>query len=124
MEDRGGLKRPLLSDLRESGSIEQDADIVEFIYRPEYYNIDLSNPEFERMTGQGGDTEIIFAKYRAGSIGTTFLKWIGDKTKFVDPTDSNENVIKLPEVSVYNNPNQLVGNLPNASDVFGDDNPF
>ncbi|MCO7721954.1 replicative DNA helicase [Myroides odoratimimus] len=124
VEDRGGLKRPLLSDLRESGSIEQDADIVEFIYRPEYYNIDLSNPEFERMTGQGGDTEIIFAKYRAGSIGTTFLKWIGDKTKFVDPTDSNENVIKLPEVSVYNNPNQLVGNLPNASDVFGDDNPF
>lgn len=124
VEQRGISKRPLLSDLRESGSIEQDADIVEFIFRPEYYNMDLSDPQYDEMTSQGGDTEIIFAKYRAGSVGTTYLKWIGDKTKFVDPTDSNESVAKLPEVSVFNNPNQLVGNLPNASDVFGDDNPF
>ncbi|MDM1057887.1 replicative DNA helicase [Myroides odoratimimus] len=124
VEQRGTSKRPLLSDLRESGSIEQDADIVEFIFRPEYYNMDLSDPQYDDMTSQCGDTEIIFAKYRAGSVGTTYLKWIGDKTKFVDPTDPNENVIKLPEVNVFNNPSQLVGNLPNAADVFGDGNPF
>lgn len=124
VEQRGFSKRPLLSDLRESGSIEQDADIVEFIYRPEYYNMDLSDPQYDDMTEQGGDTEIIFAKYRAGSVGTTYLKWIGDKTKFVDPTDPNESVVKLPEVSVYSNPNQLVGNLPNETDVFGDSSPF
>lgn len=104
VEDRGGLKRPLLSDLRESGSIEQDADIVEFIYRPEYYSIEINgNQEFDKMTSQGGDTEIIFAKYRAGSIGTTYLKWIGDKTKFIDPTDVNENGSTQQEDSVYSN---------------------
>lgn len=91
VETRGSSKRPLLSDLRESGSIEQDADIVEFIYRPEYYNIEIhGNQEFEDMVNQGGDTEIIFAKYRAGGVGTSYLKWIGDKTKFIDPTDFEE----------------------------------
>lgn len=124
VEQRGTSKRPLLSDLRESGAIEQDADIVEFIYRPEYYNFDLSAPEFEDMVSQGADTEIIFAKYRTGSVGTTYLKWIGDKTKFVDPTDPNESVSKLPDANVYNNSNQIVGDLPNAADVFGDGSPF
>lgn len=91
VETRGSSKRPLLSDLRESGSIEQDADIVEFIYRPGYYNIEIdSNPEFEDMVQQGADTEIIFAKYRGGGVGTSYLKWIGDKTKFIDPTDHSE----------------------------------
>lgn len=125
VETRGTSKRPLLSDLRESGSIEQDADIVEFIYRPDYYSIDIEgNSEYDDMVAEGANTELIFAKYRGGSTGTTYLKWIGDKTKFVDPTDPNENVIKLPEVSVFNNPNQLVDNLPNAADVFGDGTPF
>lgn len=91
VETRGGSKRPLLSDLRESGSIEQDADIVEFIFRPGYYNIEIDNlEEFSDMVNQGADTEIIFAKYRAGGVGTCYLKWIGDKTKFIDPTDANE----------------------------------
>lgn len=125
VEQRGTSKRPLLSDLRESGSIEQDADIVEFIYRPDYYSIDIEgNSEYDDMVAEGANTELIFAKYRGGSTGTTYLKWIGDKTKFLDPTDPNENVIKLPEVSVYSNPNQLVGNLPNGADVFGDSSPF
>ncbi|MEC4083545.1 replicative DNA helicase [Myroides odoratimimus] len=103
VEQRGFNKRPLLSDLRESGSIEQDADIVEFIYRPEYYNIDLDDPQYEDMVTEGANTELIFAKYRGGSTGTTYLKWIGDKTKFVDPTDSNENGSTYQEESVYSN---------------------
>ena len=103
VETRGSGKRPLLSDLRESGSIEQDADIVEFIYRPGYYNIEVEgNPEFDDMVHQGADTEIIFAKYRAGGVGTSYLKWVGDKTKFIDPTDYNET--QTFEESVYNYP--------------------
>ncbi len=67
--------RPLLSDLRESGSIEQDADIVMFIYRDEVYN-----PDTERKNV----AEIIIAKNRAGSIGTVELLWLGQYTKFVN----------------------------------------
>lgn len=96
VETRGSNKRPLLSDLRESGSIEQDADIVEFIYRPGYYSIDIVSEDYEGQLQQlveaGADTEIIFAKYRGGSIGTTLLKWVGDKTKFVDVMDDNDKV--------------------------------
>ena len=125
VETRGTSKRPLLSDLRESGSIEQDADIVEFIFRPEYYNMDLNDSQFDEMTGQGGDTEIIFAKYRAGSVGTTYLKWIGDKTKFVDPTDSSENGQQQTNANAFANTNQFIQHLPNTADVFGDDgSPF
>ena len=91
VETRGASKRPLLSDLRESGAIEQDADIIQFIYRPEYYKIELEGEEFDRMVEEGGNTELIFAKYRSGSVATAYLKWIGDKTKFVDPTDEVEN---------------------------------
>ena len=76
-------KRPRLSDLRESGAIEQDADIVIFIYRPEYYNEQLS----EQLEQSGGNTEIIFSKYRSGSLETKTLWWIGDKTKFQDPIE-------------------------------------
>lgn len=80
-------KRPRLSDLRESGAIEQDADVIEFIYRPDYYGYEVDDVE---MLNEGTDTEIIFGKNRHGSVGMTSLKWIGDKTKFVDPTDVNE----------------------------------
>lgn len=80
-------KRPKLSDLRESGAIEQDADIVQFIYRCEYYGLEVDDDE---MTAEGTDSEIIFAKYRGGSVGTVCLKWVGDKTKFVDPMDSRD----------------------------------
>lgn len=81
VEDRPN-KRPKLSDLRESGAIEQDADIVQFIYRPGYYGVDVSD---DKMLQEGTDSEIIFAKYRGGSVGIIPLKWIGDKTKFADP---------------------------------------
>ncbi len=65
--------RPMLSDLRESGSIEQDADIVIFLYRDDYYN-----PESEDRN----IAEVIIAKQRSGSTGTIKLLWLGSYTKF------------------------------------------
>ncbi len=67
--------RPMLSDLRESGSIEQDADIVMFLYRDDYYNPDTEEKDI---------SEIIIAKHRAGSTGTVKLLWMGNYTKFVN----------------------------------------
>ena len=80
VETRGGSKRPLLSDLRESGAIEQDADIVSFIYRPEYYKIDEWDDEERSPTeGQG---ELIIAKHRNGGLDSIRLKFIGHLGKF------------------------------------------
>ncbi|MFD0763004.1 replicative DNA helicase [Lutibacter aestuarii] len=88
VETRGGNKRPMLSDLRESGSLEQDADTVIFIYRPEYYGFELE----EHLMQSGANTEINFAKYRAGSLATKGLYWQGDKTKFMDVEDKFDQV--------------------------------
>jgi len=88
VETRGGSKRPLLSDLRESGAIEQDADIVSFIYRPEYYKIDEWDDEERSPTeGQG---EFIVAKHRNGGLDNIRLKFIGHLGKFdnLDDFDS------------------------------------
>ena len=67
--------RPMLSDLRESGAIEQDADIVMFLYRDDYYNQDSDKKDI---------AEIIIAKHRGGSTGTVELLWLGSYTKFVN----------------------------------------
>jgi replicative DNA helicase len=83
VEVRGGAKRPQLSDLRESGSIEQDADMVAFIYRPEYYQI----LEDEDGSSLKGVAEIIFAKNRHGSTDTIKLRWVGEYAKFTDLDD-------------------------------------
>lgn len=88
VETRGGSKRPLLSDLRESGAIEQDADIVSFIYRPEYYKIDEWDDEERSPTaGQG---EFIVAKHRNGGLENIRLKFVGHLGKFdnLDDFDS------------------------------------
>lgn len=82
VETRGGLKKPQLSDLRESGAIEQDADMVIFIYRPEYYDM-MEGENGEDLRGKG---EIIIAKHRNGSLDSVFLKFIGQYIKFVDLT--------------------------------------
>jgi replicative DNA helicase len=87
VETRGGDKRPLLSDLRESGSIEQDADMVLFLYRPEYYGI----TEDESGISTKGLGEVSIAKHRNGSTGTVNLKFIGHLTKFVDLDSAFEN---------------------------------
>jgi replicative DNA helicase len=73
-EQRGGDKKPMLSDLRESGSIEQDADVVCFIHREEYY--DRENEDLK------GKAEIIIAKQRNGPTGSVNLAYLADYTRF------------------------------------------
>ena len=83
VETRGGSKKPQLSDLRESGAIEQDADIVSFIYRPEYYSI----MEDENGNSTKGMADILIAKHRNGALGEVRLRFKGEFSKFQDPDD-------------------------------------
>jgi replicative DNA helicase len=82
VESRGGEKRPQLSDLRESGAIEQDADIVSFIYRPGYYR-----EASEKDNVPSDITEIIIAKHRNGGLDTVELRFIANLVKFVEYED-------------------------------------
>ena len=79
----GGDKRPQLSDLRESGAIEQDADMVLFIHRPEYYKI------YQDEAGRDlrGKAEIIIAKHRNGAVGSVLLKFRGEYARFQNPEE-------------------------------------
>ncbi|MBM3456866.1 MAG: replicative DNA helicase, partial [Bacteroidetes bacterium] len=89
VEQRGGDKRPQLSDLRESGAIEQDADIVSFIYRPEYYGIikdDDGNANY-------GMAEIIISKHRNGALDRVRLRFVPEYARF-------ENLNEVPELDV------------------------
>jgi replicative DNA helicase len=100
VEIRGGAKRPQLSDLRESGQIEQDADMVLFIHRPEYYG------EMKDETGNDttGMAEIIVAKNRDGSTGSVMVGFISRLTKFTDHK-------RPPEIStIYNAQSGLTPN--------------
>ncbi|MEG1659284.1 MAG: replicative DNA helicase [Bacteroides sp.] len=92
VENREGIegKRPQLSDLRESGAIEQDADMVCFIHRPEYYKIFQD----DRGNDLRGMAEIIIAKHRNGATGDVLLRFKGEYAKFQNPDD--DRVIPLP----------------------------
>lgn len=80
VEARGGDKKPLLSDLRESGAIEQDADMVMFIHRPEYYG----QNEFETGEDAKGKAELIIAKNRNGGLGSTIIGFDASNVRFYD----------------------------------------
>ena len=86
VEQRGGDKRPILSDLRESGAIEQDADIVSFIYRPEYYGLE----DHESEESNYGLAEIIIAKHRSDAQGKIKLRFISEYARF-------DNINEVPE---------------------------
>ncbi len=90
VEMRGGFKRPQLSDLRESGAIEQDADVVIFIHRPEYYGF-LDDDDGNSLVGIA---EIIVAKHRNGATGDVKLRFRKEQTKF---TDLEENTFAFAE---------------------------
>lgn len=85
VEARGGDKRPMLSDLRDSGAIEQDADSVIFLYRPEYYDITPMDKHGNQM--QEGAAEIIWAKNRHGRDGKIYLIFKGEYVSFYDYMD-------------------------------------
>ena len=108
-----GSKRPMLSDLRESGAIEQDADIVTFIYRPEYYKI----YEWDNGDDSRGQGELIIAKHRNGSLKNVRLKFIGEFAKFSDldyfeegDFDDNDNNSSM--ISMSSSMNQETKNDP------------
>ncbi|WP_299116480.1 replicative DNA helicase [uncultured Winogradskyella sp.] len=118
VETRGGSKRPLLSDLRESGAIEQDADIVSFIYRPEYYKIDEWDDEERSPTeGQG---EFIVAKHRNGGLDNIRLKFIGHLGKFdnLDDFDTPFGEFHSKMNAAANDDTFKPDNFPSASDAF------
>ena len=118
VETRGGSKRPLLSDLRESGAIEQDADIVSFIYRPEYYKIDEWDDDDRSPTeGQG---EFIVAKHRNGGLENIRLKFIGHLGKFdnLDDFDTPFGEFHSKMNAAANDDTFKPENFPSASDAF------
>ncbi|MDM1045417.1 replicative DNA helicase [Myroides sp. 1354] len=128
VETRGTSKRPLLSDLRESGAIEQDADIVSFIYRPEYYKIEEWDDEFRSPTA--GQAEFIVAKHRNGGLDNIRLKFLGMYGKF-DNLDEDARIEGFAggdgvySSAINEGGANMTQHLPPARDVFNDDDvPF
>lgn len=117
VETRGSSKRPLLSDLRESGAIEQDADIVSFIYRPEYYKIDEWDDDEHSPTE--GQAEFIIAKHRNGSLENIRLKFIGSLGKFDNLDEYGGGFDDLPS-KMNNDDNPFATKrFPSANEAFG-----
>lgn len=112
LEQREGLegKRPQLSDLRESGAIEQDADIVAFVHRPEYYKL-YQDSEGRDLHGMA---QIIIAKHRKGATGDVLLTFKGEYTRFENPEDRRLSKKKRATVA-----GEIVG-----SKINGDNDPF
>ena len=117
VETRGGTKRPQLSDLRESGAIEQDADIVSFIYRPEYYGIDEWDDE-ERSPSDG-QAEFIVSKHRNGGLDNIRLKFQAHLGKFENLSEFDSSSEYQSKINSENN--SFSGkNIPNANEAFGE----
>jgi replicative DNA helicase len=119
VETRGGSKRPLLSDLRESGAIEQDADIVSFIFRPEYYG--LTEWDDEERTPCEGQAEFIVAKHRNGGLENIRLKFTGHLAQFsnLDEDFGNEFQSKMNSAIAAGNqvsPEDAFGSVDNLDD--------
>jgi replicative DNA helicase len=106
-----GTGRPILSDLRESGSIEQDADMVMFIYRPQYYKL----TEWDDGSPCADEAEIMVAKHRNGELHDVRLRFIGKYTKFADKTDFDNYAI--PD---YNDNNGNNGTITVSSSISWD----
>lgn len=135
VETRGGDKRPMLSDLRESGAIEQDADIVSFIYRPEYYKIQ----EDANGNSTANMGEIIIAKHRNGSLENVRLRFIGEFARFENmdeyadfDTDINKPIRErlddfMSSANTITVPSKMNSNIED-NDIFNkddvDDTPF
>jgi replicative DNA helicase len=115
VETRGGDKRPQLSDLRESGSIEQDADMVMFLYRPEYYQI----TEDEQGQSTKGVGEVIIAKNRNGSLDNIQLKFIGKFTKFCDLEYNDSHTSPFSGDSGFGKKSITLGSKINKQQDFG-----
>ena len=119
VETRGGTKKPQLSDLRESGAIEQDADIVMFIYRPEYYNI---NEDDKGATA--GMADILIAKHRSGGVGEVRLRFVSKYARFENPQFvTNEQLANnlMPQNDAFDSagtPTILVDSKINRQDSF------
>jgi replicative DNA helicase len=120
VETRGGSKRPLLSDLRESGAIEQDADLVLFIYRPEYYKI----YEDDEGNSTEGMAEILIAKHRNGALADVKLQFVAEFARFNDYESSSRNVSNdYPDDAGYNEGASIT--VPSRmNDMPEDDTPF
>src|SRR5690554_2223406 len=117
VETRGGSKRPLLSDLRESGAIEQDADIVSFIYRPEYYKIDEWDDD--ERTPTEGQAEFIVAKHRNGGLENIRLKFVGHLGKFDNLDDFDSPFEFQSKMNADDDNPFLTKGLPSTNEAFG-----
>ena len=117
VESREGLegKRPQLSDLRESGAIEQDADMVLFVHRPEYYHI------YQDENGRDlhGMAQIIIAKHRKGATGDVLLNFRGEFTRFENPEDTISNLNNAPIGG-----GEIVGSKMNGGNFPENESPF
>ena len=129
VETRGGTKRPQLSDLRESGAIEQDADIVSFIYRPEYYGIEEWDDEDHSPSA--GQAEFIVAKHRNGGLDNIRMKFVGNLGKFEDLENFDSPFEFQSKMNPGDQDLNKITNLPNPNDAFNlplsednDDIPF
>ena len=116
VEQRGGSKRPGLSDLRESGAIEQDADVVSFLYRPEYYNIDEWDDDSRAPTH--GQAEFILKKNRNGAIGDARMSFLPEISLF-ENLDEVEYRVPQPQgaVKVVPDYDQYLGESNDKDDV-------